>query len=99
MANVLPRADQLRVLHMLVEGCSLRSITRLTGVHRSTVMNLMVKTGEQCREFLDRTIRGVHAEHVQCDEIWTSCRKKQGKLTPAERELPNVGDIYVFTAI
>ena len=50
--NVLPREQQLEALHLLVEGVSLRSVTRLTRVHRTTVMNLMVRTSERLRQFL-----------------------------------------------
>jgi IS1 family transposase len=99
MANVIAREQRIQVFHMLVEGCSLRSICRLTGVHRTTVMNLMLRAGEGARDLLDRTNRRISARHVQCDEIWTFCRKKQGKLTDDEKEQTNVGDIYVFTAL
>ena len=46
--NVLSRAEQLHVLNLLVEGASLRSITRLTGVHRTTTINLMLRVGDRC---------------------------------------------------
>ena len=45
MAYILKREKQIQTLHLLVEGSSLRSITRLTGIHRTTVMNLMVEFG------------------------------------------------------
>jgi hypothetical protein len=38
MSNILPREKQIEVLHHLVEGNTLRSTSRLTGVHRSTIM-------------------------------------------------------------
>ena len=47
MANVLMFHDQLAVLHLLVEGAFLRSITRTTGVHRTTIARLMLRTGER----------------------------------------------------
>lgn len=34
----------------LVEGVSIRSIERMTGVHRDTIMRLLVKVGENCGE-------------------------------------------------
>ena len=60
---------------MLVEGTSLRSITRLTRIHRTTVMKLMVRAGEKLRKFLNQRMRHLHLRHLQCDEIWTFCRK------------------------
>src|SRR5687767_229506 len=50
--NVLPREQQLEALSLLVEGVSLRSVTRLTGIHRTTVMSLMARTGRRLAGFL-----------------------------------------------
>ena len=50
--NVLPREQQLHALHLLVEGVSLRSVTRLTRVHRATVTNLMLRTAGRLARLL-----------------------------------------------
>lgn len=97
--NVLAREEQVAVLHMLVEGTSLRSITRLTGTHRTTVMKLMLRAGERLRWFLDSRMRGLNLKHVQCDEIWTFVKKKQGKLKPEERDDDGIGDQFLFIAL
>ena len=54
MANVLKMEKKLQVIHMLVEGASLRSVERVTGVQKKTAMRLMVKFGQACRGFLTR---------------------------------------------
>ena len=41
------------VLRLLVEGNSIRSTERITGVHRDTVCKLIVWFGERCRRFMD----------------------------------------------
>jgi transposase-like protein len=69
MANVLPREKQIQVLHMLVEGNSIRSIERITGVNRNTIMSLTKRVGDKAREFLDAKLRGLKLRHVQADEI------------------------------
>lgn len=99
MANVLSRDQQLAVLNLLVEGVALRSITRITGVHRTTVQNLLVRVGGGCQALLDAEMRGLTLRHVQMDEIWTFCRKKQQHLRPEERDDPAVGDQYLFVAL
>src|SRR5438445_10394452 len=78
--NVLSREQQLAALHLIVEGNSLRSITRLTGIHRTTVMKLMVHVGGLCREMLDRWMHNLTLHHLQLDEIWTFVLKKQGRV-------------------
>src|SRR5437764_14722151 len=78
--RVLSRETQLRVLHLLVEGTSLRSVTRLTGVHRTSAMRLLLRAGRACRRLLDRRMMGLSLDHVQCDEIWTYVLKKQAHL-------------------
>lgn len=99
MANVLSTDERLAVIHHLVEGCSLRSITRLTGIHRTTSINLMLEFGDNCREFLDREMRGLNLRHVQGDEIWTFVQKKQGRLKDDEKENPLIGDMYLWVAL
>jgi IS1 family transposase len=99
VANVLSWEEQLTVLNMLVEGASLRSITRLTGVHRSTVVRLMIHVGTSLRDFMDRRLRNLTLNHLQCDEIWTFVRKKQARLTEAEAMNPALGDQFLFVAL
>ena len=96
MANRLSREQRIQALHLLVEGNSLRSIVRLTSIHRTTLINLLVEFGEHCRTFLDARLRGLDCQHVECDEIWTYVLKKQGRLTEAEQGNPSIGDQYVF---
>jgi len=99
MANRLPEEKQRMVLKLMVEGNSLRSITRLTGVHKKTVTRLLVKFGEGCRLFLHRELRDLKVRHVQCDEIWTFVRKKQRRLSDEEKSDPTVGDQFLFIAL
>lgn len=99
MANVLPLEKQLMVLRMLCEGNSLRAVTRVTGVHRTTVMNLMVSFGEKCQRFMDRELRDIETTHVEIDEQWTWVAKKQGHLSEMEKENPTIGDQYLFLGL
>src|SRR5579862_1658682 len=95
--NRLPREKQLQILRLLVEGNSLRSITRITGIHRTTCMNLMVAVGRRCREFLDRRMRNLNLDHLQVDEIWTFVLKKQRNIKPMDNEM-EIGDQFLFIA-
>jgi IS1 family transposase len=99
MANVLSVEDQISVIHHLVEGVSLRSISRMTGIHRTTILKILVKFGEGCREFLDQQMRGLELHHLECDEQWTFVQKKQGKLHAEEKDNPKIGDQYLWIAI
>jgi IS1 family transposase len=87
------------VLSLLVEGNSLCSTSRITGVHRTTIMNLMVKVGNQCQTFMDDTMKDLGCSRLELDEIWTFCQKKQLHLTKHEKRSPRLGDQYVFYGI
>lgn len=99
MANHLSREKQLSILRLLVEGNSIRSTMRLTGIEKKTITRVLVRFGNACREFLDLNLWNLHLEHVEIDEIWTFVRKKQRQLHGWEIVDPEIGDIYVFTAI
>ena len=97
--NVLKPEKQLVVLSALVEGVSIRSIERMTGIHRDTIMRLLVRVGGHCSELLDERMRGLRCQRVQVDEIWTYVGRKQARLAYEERFDPEVGDQYVFVAM
>ena len=99
MANLLAADKQRIALQMLVEGNSLRSVTRLTGVHRTTVMNLLVRFGDGCRQFMDEEMRGLTLNHVEVDEIWTFVAKKRARLHVEDRDDPMIGDMYLWVPL
>jgi IS1 family transposase len=100
MANVLPRERRIEVLHHLVEGNTLRSTNRLTGVHRTAIQDLLVDFGDRCQRLMDREFRGLNLTHLECDEIWTFVQKKQARLTVDEKaERHDIGDVYLWTAL
>src|SRR5580658_7324930 len=98
MANVLDQQKQQAIIHLLVEGNSIRSIERLTGVHRDTIMRLAVKVGGKCKAFLNAWLRNLKLRHIQADEIWTFVGCKQHNLKTAMVVGPDMGDQYLYVA-
>ena len=97
--NKLPLHKRVMILSLLVEGSSMRSISRTVGVSINTVTKLLVEAGEACAEYHDQTVRDVKAARVQCDEIWSFCYSKQ-KNVPAEHAGEyGYGDVWTWTAI
>ena len=99
MANVLPLAKRVMILNMLVEGSSMRSISRVVGVSINTVTKLLVQAGEACADYHNETVRNVKAERVQCDEIWSFAYAKQKNVATAKDAPVGAGDVWTWTAI
>jgi IS1 family transposase len=91
--------DADKVLSMLVEGCSVSSVKRLTGIHPKTILKLLVVAGERCEKVMGRLIVNVPVRDVQCDEIWGFVKKKEAHKFPFEKDDKNIGDAYCFVAI
>ena len=85
------------ILKLLVEGVSIRSIERLTEVHRDTILKLLILAGERCEKVLGDKIRNVAVRDVECDEIWGFVGKKEKAMRPGDD--PNFGDAYTFVAV
>lgn len=92
-----PARRVVKVLQLLVEGCSIRSIERITGLHRDTILNLLVIAGERCEKLMGRLIVNVPVKDVECDEIWGYVGKKQKQVRPEDDQ--NLGDAYTFVAM
>ncbi len=77
----------------------MRSISRVAGVSINTVDKLLRDAGEACAAFHDRTVRGVEASKVQCDEIWSFCYAKARNVQTATAAPEGAGDVWTWTGI
>jgi IS1 family transposase/transposase-like protein len=93
----IDEAKAMQAIQCLLEGCSIRSTERLTGLHRDTIMSLLALAGERCARLMDERMRNLKCNFIQCDEIWTFCFKKQKRVRKDDPE--EFGDQWVFVAI
>ena len=95
--NVLSMQERVRVVSALVEGTSLRATERLTGVFRQAITGLLLCVGEGCRWLLDATMRDLHCDVLELDEVWCFVAKKEARVTPDDP--PEYGDTYTWVAL
>ncbi len=95
--NTLSLEKKLAVISALVEGNSIRSISRMTDVDRNTINSLLLRTGERCQQIMDERMRNLECRYLQVDEIWTFVQKKRRNVRSGDS--PDVGDQWVYVAI
>jgi transposase-like protein/IS1 family transposase len=87
-----------QAIGLLCEGMSIRAVCRFTGLNKQTVLRLIVRAGRGIADYSERTIRGLSAAEVECDELWGFCYCK--KFTARTRDMgSHVGDIYCYLGI
>jgi IS1 family transposase len=94
---IVPEDKALLAIQLLIEGTSIRSTERVTGLHRDTIIRLLVLAGERCIKFMDSKLRDLRCKRIQSDEIWTFVGKKQRHVEFKDSE--EMGDAWVFVAI
>lgn len=94
--NKLPVAQRVKIINMLVEGCSLRATSRMCDVSINTVTKLLVDVGGACQKFHDEKVVQIKSERVQCDEIWSFVYSKE-KNKPEGKQ--DIGDVWTFVGI
>lgn len=82
----------------LVEGCSIRSTERMTGVGRQAIGNLLLRVGDGCARLLDSSMQDLPCERLEIDEIWSFVGKKQRHVTDKD-DASQVGDAWTFIAL
>src|SRR6185503_19104516 len=85
LMNRLPMSKRVAVVSALVEGNSLRSTCRMTGVAMNTVLKLLLDLGEACATLHDSRVCNLKSERIQCDEIWQYVYAK-AKNVPEEKQ-------------
>ena len=97
MANVLKTEKQIAVIAALAEGSSIRSIERMTGINRNTIMSLGVRIGQGCAKLLDEKMRNLTCENLQFDELWGFIGKKERHVNQFDDSTK--GDVWTFVAL
>ena len=96
--NVLSKEKQIIAISALAEGSSIRSLERITGVHRDTIMRLGARVGNGCQKMLDQKMRGLNCRSIEVDELWTYIQKKQARTSTLDHRA-GYGDAWTFLSI
>lgn len=98
--NKLSMDKKVAVISALVEGCSVRSTSRMTGVAKGTILRLLESVGTACARYQDVTLRNIPAKRIQVDEIWSFVFAKAKNSKPEHFENGGYsGDVWTFVAI
>src|SRR5262249_38171059 len=95
--NTLSSDQQIHVIACLTEGASIRSVERLTGIHRDTIMRLATRVGRGCAELHNRIMVGLRVGRIEMDELWSFVGKKQRHLRRGDSS--EKGDQYTFVGL
>jgi IS1 family transposase len=96
--NALSKEKQVMAVAALAEGNSIRSIERMTGIHRDTIMRLGLRVGEACASLMDEKMMNLNCRSVEVDEVWGFIGKKK-KNTNAADKREGLGDVWTFMSI
>jgi len=97
--NILATDKRAQILNCLVEGCSMRSTSRLTGAAKKTVERMLVSAGAACADYMDKAMRNLNCKLLQVDEVWSFTYAKQKNLPKHLNGNDEVGDTWTWIAI
>lgn len=98
--NRLDSKTRAQVIGCLIEGCSIRSTVRMTGVAKKTVMRVLVEVGEVCADYQDNVFRNLRCKRLQLDEMWAwiYCKEKN-RTEEIARKNPDAGDVWLWVCV
>jgi len=97
--NKLSTQKRVQVISALVEGMSIRSVVRMTGVSKNAVTKLLEDVGNACAIYQDKVFRNLTCKRIECDEIWSFVYAKERHLTPELQGVFGYGDVYTWVAL
>jgi IS1 family transposase len=97
--NRLTNERRAQILGMMVEGNSIRSIVRMSGASKNTIIKLLEDAGEAFSEYQDRVFHDLSCKRLQLDEIWAFCYAKQRNVMLAKAAPEDAGDLWTWVAI
>jgi hypothetical protein len=92
--NKLLAAKRSQILTMMVEGVSIRAISRMTGASKNTIVKLLADAGQACAEYQDKHLRGLTCKRLQVDEIWSFVYAKDKNVPTAKKAPKEAGSVW-----
>jgi IS1 family transposase len=98
--NRLDSTTRAQVIGCLIEGCSIRSTVRMTGVAKKTVMRVLCEVGAICEVYQDDVFRNLRCKRLQLDECWAwiYC-KERNRTEEIARKNPHAGDVWLWVCV
>jgi hypothetical protein len=97
--NKLSSEKRAQILHLLVDGNSMRATARIADVAFNTVDKLFIEAGRACAAYQDKTLRNLTCKRLQLDEIWSFVYAKQKNVLTAKAAPEDAGDVWTWVAI
>jgi IS1 family transposase len=97
--NKLSNSQRVHIIRALVEGNSVSSTVRMTGISKPTILKLIVEFGDVCQTFHDEQVKGLSSRRIQMDEIWAFVGAKEANTTREKKIGLKWGDNWTWTAI
>lgn len=97
--NKLPVAKRAHILGMMVEGVSIRAISRMTGASKNTIVKLLADAGQACSEYQDRTLVNLLCKRLQADEIRSLGYASKRTFRKRYAASFGVEDVWTWTAL
>jgi IS1 family transposase len=97
--NQLSNEKREQIVTALVEGCSIRSIVRMTGASKNTIAKLLVELGAVCSEYLDKALVNLPCKRIQADEIWSFVGAKDKNIPDSRKDEDGIGSVWTWVAI
>jgi IS1 family transposase/transposase-like protein len=93
----VPEGKALLAIQLLIEGTSVRTVERVTKLHRDTILRLLVLAGERCIALMDTRMRNLQCKRIQADEIWSFVGKKDRNVKVDDSS--ELGNAWVLVAL
>ena len=95
--NKLAFEKKKQIVNLVVEGSSLRSISRICNVSVNTVTKMLIDTGKACEIFHNETVTNVKAARVQVGETLSFVYAKKKNIPEGMEDKAN--DVWTWTAL
>lgn len=97
--NKLDNAKRSQIVAALVEGCSIRSVVRMTGASKNTIAKLLLELGDACSKYMEENIHNVQSKRIQIDEIWSFVYAKNRNVPQKVAMEQVAGDVWTWIAM
>jgi len=94
----IPLDKAVLCLNLVLEGMSIRATSRISGIDRNTIGDLILAVGDNCERLHERAVQDVPVLDIQADEIWSYVGAKS-KTCKARGYGPEMGDSWTWIGI